>query len=195
MKMYPVGNFSLKKYPRGYVRPYAVSPLDYPTGSSGAAGTVSRGSTSARAARTYRSPPATTRYYGGVWKTFDHWVTIGRGVMRLRERADQLKGRKTFQRLMEQHASASCAPRRRRRSPRGLNASCSRRTSTGSAPASPSSVPRHCPVFASDKPAKPAGPAMTKPTNGDLARELVAPRRAHRGAGGRTAGPHRAAGV
>jgi hypothetical protein len=40
--------------------------------------------------------------------------------------------------------------------------------------ASPSSVLRHCPVFASDKPAKPAGPAMTKPTNADLARELVA---------------------
>jgi hypothetical protein len=29
-------------------------------------------------------------------------------------------------------------------------------------------------VFASDKPAKPAGPAMTKPTNADLARELMA---------------------
>ena len=28
------------------------------------------------------------------------------------------------------------------------------------------SVLRHCPVFASDKPAKPAGPAMTKPTSG-----------------------------
>jgi hypothetical protein len=40
--------------------------------------------------------------------------------------------------------------------------------------ASPSSVLRHCPVFASDKPAKPAGPVMTKPTNADLARELVA---------------------
>ena len=36
------------------------------------------------------------------------------------------------------------------------------------------SVLRHCPVFASDKPAKPAGPAMTKPTNADLARTIRA---------------------
>ena len=47
-----------------------------------------------------------------IRKTFDHWVTIGRGVMRLRERADQLKGRKTFQRLMEQHGLGElCAPK------------------------------------------------------------------------------------
>jgi hypothetical protein len=47
-----------------------------------------------------------------IRKTFDHWVTIGRGVMRLRELADQLKGRKIFQQLMEEHGLGElCAPK------------------------------------------------------------------------------------
>ena len=33
-------------------------------------------------------------------RTFDQWITIGRGVVCLRERADQLGGRTAFQRLM-----------------------------------------------------------------------------------------------
>ena len=122
-----------------------------------------------------------------IRKTFDHWVTIGRGVMRLRERADQLKGRKTFQRLMEQHGLGElCAPKtkaittrlERIMQPENLDRVQAWHNNLDPhhrvAWASPSSVLRHCPVFASDKPAKPAGPAMTKPTNRDLARELVA---------------------
>jgi hypothetical protein len=41
---------------------------------------------------------------GAAWvtikKTLDTWVTIGRGVARIRERATQIGGRKTFARLM-----------------------------------------------------------------------------------------------
>jgi hypothetical protein len=40
MKMYPVGNFSLKTRADTFARNYAVCPLDAPTGSSGAAGAV-----------------------------------------------------------------------------------------------------------------------------------------------------------
>src|SRR5262249_10590824 len=35
-------------------------------------------------------------------RTFDQWMDIGRGLKVLRARADELKGRETFQRLAEQ---------------------------------------------------------------------------------------------
>lgn len=42
----------------------------------------------------------------GAWvsirKTFENWITIGRGLQTLRRKADEIGGRKTFQRLLQQ---------------------------------------------------------------------------------------------
>jgi hypothetical protein len=41
--------------------------------------------------------------YGTLRKTLELWIAVGRGVVRLRERADRMGGRNTFQRLLEQN--------------------------------------------------------------------------------------------
>jgi hypothetical protein len=40
--------------------------------------------------------------WGVIRKTFDSYVTVGRGVMLIRDKADAIGGRKTFARLLEQ---------------------------------------------------------------------------------------------
>lgn len=105
--------------------------------------------------------------WGSIKRTFDMWVTIGRGIQRLRAKADAIGGRRTFQRLMDQNGLGElCSPKLKAVTTRLLKIMDNlgpvgawhnqlpphQRVAWGS----PSSVVRHCPVFATGK-AKPKG--------------------------------------
>jgi hypothetical protein len=108
-------------------------------------------------------------------KTFGHWVMIGDGIVALRARADELGGRKTFHRLLEQQgfgtfikakAVLSRLEKIMARLPevekwhRGLSEKQQIDWS------SPSAVLKHCPIFITDGTSKPRPqPAVAKPQN------------------------------
>jgi len=101
-----------------------------------------------------------------IKRTFEMWVTIGRGVQRLRAKADAIGGRRTFQRLMDQNGLGElCSPKLKAVTTRLLKIidnlgpvgawHASLESHQRVAWASPTSVYRHCPVFAEAKALKP----------------------------------------
>src|SRR5215207_3597475 len=109
-----------------------------------------------------------------IAKTFDNWVTVGRAIDALRRRAKEIGGKATFKRLLDQQGFGdinpgtitillkiidnlpavvawheTLAPKQKRQW------------------GSPSSVNRHCPVFAKDKP-----PTPPKSPNVSVEREI-----------------------
>jgi hypothetical protein len=104
-----------------------------------------------------------------AWKslkrTFDQWITLGRGIACLRERANQVGGRNTFQRLMEENglgelilpkSKAVVSKLEKIMKPENLDRV--QQWHNGLPPvsqvawASPSSIMARCPVFATPKP-------------------------------------------
>lgn len=94
-------------------------------------------------------------------RTFDNWVTIGRGVACLRERANTLGGRNAFQRLMAENGfgelttpKAKSTVSRLEQIMKPENLSRVQEWHNGLPPheqvawASPTSVIRRCPIFA-----------------------------------------------
>jgi hypothetical protein len=106
--------------------------------------------------------------WGIIRKTFDSYVTIGRAVMLIRDKASAIGGRKTFARLLEQEDLGYFASKEGK-------ASCSRllrimenladvtdwheglTTKQKIEWASPASIVKRCPVFVSSKPRKAPG--------------------------------------
>ena len=120
-------------------------------------------------------------------KTFQHWVMIGEAIVALRERANELGGRKTFQRLMEQQGLGTLVTAKTK----AVTSRLEKIMRPENLPkvqewyatlndtqqiewASPSSVIRRCPVFANPK-KQSSAQGKIKPTPStatDLIREV-----------------------
>lgn len=108
-------------------------------------------------------------------RTFEHWTMIGRGLMALRNKADRMGGRKTFDRLREQaglgpeHLDKAIVSRLFRVMEELPAVETWRQTLTGKQQfdwASPGAVVKHCPVFnkpkARDREAAPIETPMSR---------------------------------
>jgi len=108
---------------------------------------------------------------GGLKKrTFEGWIAIGKGIRILRRRADQLGGRKTFQRLMAEQGFRIDGPQAERQFDKTTATRLlqvmeqetevriwhRQLTPTQQAEwASPNTILRHCPIFAKPKLSEP----------------------------------------
>jgi hypothetical protein len=119
-----------------------------------------------------------------IKRTFEMWATIGRGVQRLRTKADALGGRRTFQRLMDQNGLGElCSPKLKAVVTRLLkimdnlgpvgtwhnSLSPHQRVAW----ASPTSVYRHCPVFTEAKAGKPKGERPARRVHFEIAIDSI----------------------
>jgi hypothetical protein len=93
-------------------------------------------------------------------KTFEHWTMIGRGLIAIRNKADRMGGRRTFDRLREQaglgpqHLDKSIVSRLFRVMDQLPEVEAWRRTLTEKERfewASPGAVLKHCPIFKQPK--------------------------------------------
>ena len=122
-------------------------------------------------------------------RTFDHWVTVGRGLQLLRQKADQLGTRNAFNDLRDQHRLGDKhfgkeVVSRLLKVMDNLEAvEAWRATLTEKQRvewASPDTIIRRCPVFnpppAADGKREPSAYAKLEQANDDLARELDAAR-------------------
>jgi hypothetical protein len=104
-------------------------------------------------------------------RTFASWMIVGKGIRTLRQRADRLGGRKTFQRLMAEQGFRIDGPKSERQFDKTTavrllqvmeqetevriwhdQLSPARQAEW----ASPNAILRHCPIFAKPKPADPS---------------------------------------
>jgi hypothetical protein len=101
-------------------------------------------------------------------KTFDTWVTIGRGVVLARDRANRIGGGKTFRRILEQQGLAAVVPPATATRLEAIIARLSEVEAWRAALSdtrrfnwsSPSAVYKHCPLFA--RPEGSSQPPMRK---------------------------------
>jgi hypothetical protein len=120
-------------------------------------------------------------------RTFDNWVTMGRGLQLLRKKADLLGTRNAFNDLRDQHGLGNRFFNKTQvskllRAMENLEAVEKWRATLTEKDrirwASPDAIIRHCPVFnpppAADAARKPSAYAKLEQTNDDLARELDA---------------------
>ena len=109
---------------------------------------------------------AAREVWSGLKRTFQSWMVLGRGVRIIRQRADQIGGRKTFQRLMAEQGFQMDGPKAQRqfnkvtatrllqvmaREPEVIEWHESLSPADQIAWASPDAVLNHCPIFAKPK--------------------------------------------
>ena len=107
----------------------------------------------------------------GLKRTFEGWIAIGQGIRILRRRADQLGGRKTFQRLMAEEGFRIDGPKAERQFDKTTATRLlkvmeqetevkiwhQQLTPVQQADwASPNAILRHCPIFAKPKQTRPS---------------------------------------
>jgi hypothetical protein len=117
--------------------------------------------------------------WNAITKTFDTWCTLGKAIVTLRRKADAIGGRDTFLRLLDQNGLSQIDEgeiSRLKRIMAHIEEVRTWHSSLGSlnkqiAWSSPSSVIRHCPIFA--KPKEPKAPTFT-PSAAAKASELEA---------------------